>query len=104
MSLGTLIEMLEAEDQDLVLPEACADPHSYRGYYEDLALEPRENVRLGDLLAELKGCVGRMFYGYKGGEYTMQTYTTVWVAEYGCTSEDSLGPRLLRAWIDKAER
>ena len=85
MTLGKLISALES------MP-ICAEvanlkePHSYRGYYSDLAFELGQGKRLAsDLLSECKKAMGEVFYGYKGGEYVMGSKTPVWIAEYGCT-------------------
>ncbi|HEX6939884.1 MAG TPA: hypothetical protein VF158_10770 [Longimicrobiales bacterium] len=90
MTLGALIGALEAlpADRDIT---GFGGPHSYRGYYEDLAFEPSEAVQtVADLLATCRGCMGRVFEGYKGGEYVMGEITPVWIALYGTT-----GPRLM---------
>jgi len=31
--------------------------------------------------------MGKVFQGYKGGDYVMGALTPVWVAEYGCYGE-----------------
>jgi hypothetical protein len=38
--LGELIEALEKLPEDRVLPVGFDKPHSYRGYYNELAFEP----------------------------------------------------------------
>lgn len=83
MTLGKLIAALE------VMPEGAEvvnlnRPHSYRGYYCDLAFERDEGTRsASDLLAECKAAIGKVFEGYKGGDYVMKESTPVWVSEYG---------------------
>jgi hypothetical protein len=66
---------------------------SYRGYYNELSIDPlsdAEAVRLrhsGMTLAQfttaMYGAVGRTYSGWKGGEYTMHDDTFVWIAERG---------------------
>lgn len=71
------------------LVENLHKPHSYRGYYEDLAFEKGEGERTAfDLLRECESCIGRDFYGYKGGTYTCTENTRVWVANRGETGEE----------------
>lgn len=94
MMLGDLIERLEKESPDTVLRLGFARPHSYRGYYDQLAFEPREAVTVGSMLAAAKEALGKTYQGYKGGDYTMGGYTDCWLAEYG-TSGEELGARLL---------
>lgn len=99
MTLGELIETLSKEDPELVLPRGFARPHSYRGYYEQLAFEPDEHVAVGDMLKSAREALGAVYDGYKGGHYTMTEDTQCWLAEYGCTGEELSAPTL-RAMLD----
>jgi hypothetical protein len=58
---------------------------SYRGFYECLAIEPDGDSAVGisDFYTMLEECIGKKFHGYKGGEYTMDRDTAVWVASWG---------------------
>jgi hypothetical protein len=60
---------------------------SYRGYYEDLAInvEPDRHsmMRAGDFLSLLEERLGTTMTGYKGGEYRIRPTTRVWVSNYG---------------------
>lgn len=99
MCLKDLISWLEKQNPDHVVPHGFANPHSYRGDYYDLAFEPKENARLGDMLTEAKAALGQTFDGYKGGEFTMGEYTNCWISEYGaCGSADGIGATLLKLW------
>lgn len=90
MTLGKLIAALEAMQADADIA-GLVDPHSYRGYYSDLAFVPVEGVvKAGELLQSCKAAMGREFIGYKGGEFLMGENTPVWVAHYG-----SCGLRLM---------
>lgn len=90
MTLGKLIAALEA------MPEGAEvaninNAHSYRGYYSDLAFERDEGTRpAAALLAECKAAMGKVFCGYKGGDFVMGELTPVWVSSYG-----SCGPKLM---------
>ncbi len=83
MTLGQLIAALEA----LPAGEMIADlgrPHSYRGYYSDLAFERTPASRsAGEVLADCKSVLGEVLQGYKGGDYPMHKGVPVWVAAYG---------------------
>jgi hypothetical protein len=84
MTLGGLIKKLESFPHDKKI-QGLTEPHSYRGYYSDLAFEPSgDPVLVGDLLQECKSAMGKVFEGYKGGDYMMGENTPVWVASYGC--------------------
>lgn len=101
--LCDVIEILEREDQNLVLPHGFTNAHSYRGDYSQLAFEPAENVTVGSMLAEARGALGQTFGGYKGGSFVMDKWTECWLSHYGETSLDALGPALLSAWIREAK-
>lgn len=84
MTLGRLIEKLENLPLQKLI-ENIGEPHSYRGYYEDLAFEKEVGVRtVESLLGELKGiCLNNTFEGYKGGYFFMDADTPLWIASYG---------------------
>jgi len=102
MGLQELINALAAADQDYVAPLGFAEPMSYRGYYEDLAFEPAQNVTVASMLAHAKSALGATFTGYKGGEYTMHEYTDCYIAEYGKSGGDKIGPVLVAYLTGKA--
>lgn len=91
MTLGELIEQLEAADQGVVCKLGFKRPHSYRGFYEQLGFEPAENVKVSDMLAVAKEAVGKTYEGWKGGDYTMDKHTDVWLSHVG-SSGDALSP------------
>lgn len=93
--LSELITALEAEDPARVLPLGFANPHSYRGYYEQLAFEPAADVTIGDMLKAAKSALGATYEGWKGGDFTMHKYTDCWLAEQGHGSGEEIGPVLL---------
>jgi hypothetical protein len=99
MNLGELIDALENEPQDKVVPVGFCNPHSYRGYYDQLAFEIKRGAFVADMLADARYAVGQTFAGYKGGEYKMSIYTDVYLAKRGDTGE-GIGPMLLRFMLD----
>lgn len=96
MMLEDLIAALEAEDPTRVLSDGFDSPHSYRGFYDELAFEPAHNITVGGMLAAARSALGATFQGYKGGEYRMTAYTDCWLSEYGHVSGETIGPVLLR--------
>jgi DNA/RNA-binding domain of Phe-tRNA-synthetase-like protein len=99
LNIGELIAALQRLDQHAeVRIDFAADypgeVGSYRGYYEDLAIEfAQEKCTVGELLQRLKNAVGEVFEGYKGGEYQMNKNTAVWVADYGSMGRAITGVR-----------
>lgn len=98
MTLNELITFLEKQDQALVLPTGFTHPHSYRGYYDELAFEPAADVTVASMLAAAKSALGSTYHGWKGGEYVMHGWTDCWLAEEGRAGE-GIGPVLLRLMI-----
>ena len=67
------------------------DPHSYRGYYSDLALTPTDTpTGSGELWVQLMAVLDNELTGYKGGEFTMTENTPLWLAAYGDDSSEAL--------------
>ena len=95
MTLGELIKFLKSKDRKKIVPLGFDNPHSYRGYYEELAFEPALNISVEEMLDCAKEALGNTYEGYKGGIYKMGNSTDVWLAEYGHCGE-SIGPILLK--------
>jgi hypothetical protein len=69
---------------DHALVTELREPHSYRGYYSDLAFEGgTSQIEAHELLASCKSAMGKVFTGYKGGDFMMGELTPLWVASYG---------------------
>ena len=92
LTLGELIEQLEKiPNKDLpVIFNSCYCPtglSSWRGVYGELAIEYDTvgGVSLSEFLEMLKGAIGKIYEGYKGGSYVMRSDTPLWVANYGMT-------------------
>jgi hypothetical protein len=63
---------------------------SWRGSYAELAIEwsgghyeSREEMNVIDFLEMLKGAIGKSYTGWKGGDFTMDRDTRLWVANSG---------------------
>lgn len=102
--LSALIGRLEAEDPAKRVPVGFHKPHSYRGYYVDLAFEVARNVTVAEMLTAARSALGATFQGWKGGDYTMRDYTSCWlVAERGDCGE-TLGALLLDLLLGAGQR
>ncbi len=97
VTLGRLIKELKKIDADQIIEFGFYHPHSYRGYYDELAFEPKKNVTAGSMLACAESAVGKVYSGYKGGDYTMTELTDCWIANYGRCGV-GLSPELL-GWM-----
>lgn len=94
MKLGNIIEQLKLYDPNTPVRLGFHEPHSYRGYYRELAFEPHKNTTVGAMLACCEYAKNRVFEGYKGGEYVYDDDTDCWLAFYG-NSGETLGRYLL---------
>ncbi len=95
LCLESLINVLEDEPADKRVKVGFKNPHSYRGYYHDLAFEVTEDVTVGEMLADARSALGATYQGWKGGDYIMREHTSVWlVPEEGCSGE-TIGALLL---------
>ena len=104
LTLGRLIDKLtkwEAEDRplwgDLYVTEGAeglmnrkkldiwpGKEDSYRGFYEDLAFSATDrHIGTRELLEQCLRIRGRVYQGYKGGDYIMNDDTVLWIADYG---------------------
>ena len=95
LTLGQLIEKLEKANPTAIVHIDCdkfyypTTPHSYRGYYDDLAFGSRElgePVKADDFLKICKDALNNTFEGWKGGSYIMDARTPLWISEPGDVS------------------
>ena len=95
ITLGELIAKLEQQEGSKELAvefndslHPLGDLASYRGYYSDLSIEPGSGAYglVSSALATLQSALGETFTGYKGGDYTMNSRTLIWVDYYGSCS------------------
>lgn len=99
--LQDLIAFLESQPASKIVRFGFSEPMSYRGYYDELAFRPAENVTIGSMLENARSALGQTFEGYKGGSYKMDEYTDCWIAEYGESGGDKIGPTLMKYWASE---
>lgn len=90
LTLGRMIALLDVLEPERLV-HGLGELDSYRGYYDDLAFEPtdqRETVAA--LKARCQAAMGKVFKGYKGGDYMMGESTPLWVSPYGSSSSTKL--------------
>lgn len=67
---------------------------SYRGYYQDLAIrytdDHEERLNAEELKEKLENAVGKVYTGYKGGQFQMSEETPVWLANWGNNSNTTI--------------
>lgn len=98
LELKQVIEYLKEkkeEDPERILKLGIGEPHSYRGFYEQLGFEFVENVTVLKMYNDVSDALGQKYYGYKGGEFVMREGTECWIAEWG-----DVGVELSRFLLD----
>ncbi len=58
-------------------------PHSYRGYYEDLAFCSSTSRKRSEVLSSAMSALGSTYEGWKGGNYVMTEKTPLWISAQG---------------------
>lgn len=99
MYLKDLILALESLPADRVVRVGFGNPHSYRGVYEHLAFEREDGRTVADLLACCFKAMGHTYTGWKGGEFVMGEYSSVYLAYCGHTGEE-IGPTFLALMLE----
>jgi hypothetical protein len=90
INLGEMVAALQALPADAVILDTDGTMFSYRGYYDQLALNlaPGEQADKDVLLTFATAALaGQTFHGYRGGEYLATDTTAVFVAAFGETSD-----------------
>lgn len=87
LTLGEALEILENQDPTSIirLGWGKGSGHSYRGYYHEIGLEPKNNVSIQEMIDELKNMIGATLTGWKGGEYQYSKESMINLAEEGST-------------------
>jgi hypothetical protein len=88
LTLGEFIKKLEEQPQDNEIQFDFAhfypkEIHSYRGYYDQLAIGYKSSgncPKVEEILQLCKDALGKYFTGYKGGDFLMMEDTPLWVA------------------------
>ena len=87
VTLGGMIDALQSMP-DTVQIGGLGDLDSYRGYYSDLAFEPISGGKPAKEVLEIcRAAMGKVFQGYKGGDFVMGALTPLWLADWGSCGE-----------------
>lgn len=92
MNLGQLNAVfLKMTDKSFVFTKGFNTPHSYRGYYNELAFQPAQDIKLEVVIKSIDRSYIETFEGYKGGEFSYNAETTCHLSWIGnCTEDDCL--------------
>lgn len=105
MNLKEIIDALEKQPREKPMLIGFTRPHSYRGEYRNLAVEPVCGSTVGASLDSLKEAHGQTYGGWKGGDYEMDDYVNVYISRVGRASGERVGELLLACLLgdDPAE-
>ena len=92
-TLGEVIKHLESLPDNLEVREGFYSPHSYRGYYDQLAFEPCGPITVREMLDAAYAARGSTYEGWKGGYFTMTDDTECWLALEGREGRRMYVPR-----------
>lgn len=104
LRLFEVINALSKESPDKVLECGFTNPHSYRGYHDELSFAPKEYVSVKDMLECAESAMGATYWGYKGEPFEMGPNTPVWIAEEDCGGKELTSEGLtcmLLSWDDR---
>lgn len=78
MNLKQLLDHVQALTPGTTLHFGLSEPFAWRGIYAEVAFRiVEEPSTREDVLARIAQALQNTFYGYKGGEYKYDLYTTV---------------------------
>ena len=100
MTLDDLIAALETADLTQVCPVGFTNPHSYRGYYDELAFAPASNITVGEMLTAARSARDHWFTGWKGGDFQMTGDTDCWLSLEGSASGETLSETLVKLMLN----
>ncbi len=103
LDLAGIIARLEREDPDRRIPDGFHQPHSYRGFYDQLAFEPAADISIGDMLTAARSALGATYQGYKGGDYRMDGDVHCWIANWGNSDGTPITASLLDQMLRQPE-
>lgn len=95
MNLEQLRVFLDQFPDDRKCSLGFQNPHSYRGYYDEVAFEYAINVTVGDMKKSVSRAFSETFQGWKGGDYEYGGNTPVHFATVGSVQYDDVETRLV---------
>lgn len=92
MNLGQLKRLLNMAPDNHMCKYGFGNPHSYRGYYDEVSFAPTMATMIKDMKHDVERALKEEFTGWKGGEFRYDESTPVHFAFEGeCESEENAG-------------
>jgi hypothetical protein len=93
MTIIQLKNFLNRFSDDKICLYGFSSPHSYRGYYDQAAVVPTQNVTIAEMKSTLDKLLTDTFEGWKGGEYKYDEDTEIHFSHIG--SSEDLGEEMI---------
>ena len=91
LTIRELIEKLEQLPADTQFYDGFSNPHSWRGSYRELAVEPTNMVQVHKMINYLEEASSSVYEGWKGGAFKMNKECEVYLAHEGTCGMAILG-------------
>jgi len=99
LTLEDLIEWLENQDKDIVIKNGFGgEAHSDRSSLQDISFDPKKYTTIGEMLKSAKSALGKKVEGYKGGYFTINGLSKVFIGEW-CNFGESITYKKLSEWL-----
>lgn len=104
ITIGEIIETLWQFEPESICDVGFDEPHTSRGYYHHLGVEPTSFISIRRMLHCCSVGLVATFEGYKGGDWKYKLTTEVDLINYGSTHHRSFNKYHLNAITRKAPR
>ena len=84
-TISMLMDVLVAAKPHHILRPGISHPHSYRGYYDQAAVELIPECTVAEAMVVVIVLLTETFEGWKGGEFSYDGSTPLWAATEGST-------------------
>ena len=94
LTIEQALIILSLYDDELRIEEGFNRPHSYRGIYDELGVQPCTNTTVSEMKNALHAAMKYSFSGWRGGDYSYYEDTPIWLAIEGIS-----GVPLTESWL-----
>ena len=97
MNIGDIKRIVDSwQDDDFAFDDGFGQPHSYRGYYDEVSFERLNGrVTVSQIKSNIDRALDETFCGWKGGEYSYWFDTPAHLSDEGY-ADDEYGTAMKR--------
>jgi len=81
--IGELKDFLDRFPDGRICKYGFSSPHSFRGYYDEAAVEPCHDVTIAEMKAVIDTLLTDTFVGWKGGDFNYNILTPIHFSRIG---------------------